>query len=480
MTPDPRPPVAAAAPPGAEEVLGYPLLDAMARRRSRRFALGDRLQAGALSYDSPSAPVSLSMEEEAILAFAGSGVTGRVNGELPYTPDAGPETGGGQVMVTMLGRTFASADAAATSTLFLTRDDGTFMMRRPKDFAREEFDEIAALARAHRFVELYERSRVRISDERAEIPRAVPFTPPFNKWSTNVAGSTYFVPVTDVTALYLTILFAVMGDEFAYFFHDDRDWLLSPAGTARYAKSKGGNLHDDVHDGRVGTIDELETYLLELCAFEQGLMVQNLGLATEALGLGGFPHYGAHRYAWPEAFGLRMGQRTFAEMLHKGFFGTLLMRLLNKNISIPQALGFEHDGTAYIKPYAPPWYPNMEAAVRAFAASKFAPGTGTFRDAPGPSPWRDPAAIQASIPAYSERDTQAVVDYCNYVYDHYGQFPGNYGPIRTVMAYQAHHLDTSFYDKLYRDGAYTEAHANHFARWHPESGAQQQGGVRQP
>jgi hypothetical protein len=478
MTVDQEPSVATtAASPGAQHVLAYPLLDAMARRRSRRFALGDRLQAGALSFTSAAPPVPLGIEEEAVLAFAGAGVTGRVNGELPYTPDAGPETGGGQVMVTMLGRTFASADAAATSALFITRDDGTFLMRRPQDFPREEFDEIAGLGRAHRFVELYERSRVRISDRRAEIRREVPFTPPFNKWSTNVPGSTYFVPVTEVTALYLTILFAVMGDEFAYFFHDDRDWLVRPAGTGRWARSKGGHLHDDVKDGRVGTIDEIETYLLELCAFEQGLMVQNIALATEALGLGGFPHYGAHRFAWPEAFGLRLGQRTFAQILHKGPLGTLLVKLLGKNVSIPQALGFEHDGTAYIKPYAPPWYPSMEAAVRAFVASKFAAGTGTFRDAPGPSPWRDPAAIQATIPEYSERDIKAVIAHCQYVFDHYGQFPGNYGPIRTVMAYQAHHIDTSFYDRLYKDGVYTDEHRQHFARWHPEPSGTDQGGV---
>jgi hypothetical protein len=33
---------------------------------------------------------------------------------------------------------------------------------------------------------------------------------------------------------------------------------------------------------------------------------------------------------------------------------------------------------------------------------------------------------------------------------------------------QAHHLDLDFYDKYYPPGAYTEAHKNHFARWHPD------------
>jgi hypothetical protein len=37
------------------------------------------------------------------------------------------------------------------------------------------------------------------------------------------------------------------------------------------------------------------------------------------------------------------------------------------------------------------------------------------------------------------------------------------------MAFQAHHIDTSFYDRHYRPGAYTEAHSEHFARWHPQT-----------
>lgn len=453
---------------GREALAGYPLIEALTMRRSRRFALGDRLVAGALSYESPSPAVPLSLDEEAVLAFAGAGVTGHVTAELPYAPEAGPETGGGQVMVSLIGRTFSSADAAATSALFITADDGTFAMRRPQDFARDEIDDLAALARAGEFTRIYERSRVRISDRRTEIPREVPFTPPFNKWSTNLPGSTYFVPVTDVTALYLTILFAALGEEFAYFFHDDRDWLTAAAGIARFGRSKGGHLLDDVHDGRVGTIDEIETYLLELCAIEQGLMIQNIALATEALGLGGFPHYGAHRFAWPKALGFRMVPRTFAQVLHKGFLGTLLMRLLNKNVVIPQAIGLEHDGQAILKPYAPPWYPTMANAVRAFVDAKFAPGTGIFRDpAPASSAWRDPAAVQGSIPPYSEANIQAVIAYCEYVVRKYGQFPGNYGPIRTVMAFQAHHVDTTFYDRFYREPMYTRMQANHFANWHP-------------
>ncbi len=67
-------------------------MDTFITRRSRRFALGNNLYGSALAFQSQ-ADRPLSLEEEAILAFAASGVTGHVNGELPYAPDAGPETG---------------------------------------------------------------------------------------------------------------------------------------------------------------------------------------------------------------------------------------------------------------------------------------------------------------------------------------------------------------------------------------------------
>ncbi len=451
---------------GAAELAGHSLIDTFITRRSRRFALGDDLEGGGLSYKSAAAAVPLSVDEQAILAFAASGVTGPVNGELPYVPAAGPETGGGQIMMSMVGRTQSSADAVATVTLAIMTDDGTYLMPRPQDLPSDEFGTLVGMGREGRFTDVYQRMRIRLADHRLEIPRELPFTPPFNKWSANLPGATYFVPVTEVTALYLTILFAALGEQFAFFFHDDKDPWLRPAGIGQFARSKGGHLFDDVHDGRVGTIDEIETYLLEICGFEQGLMVQNIALATEALGLGGFPHYAAHRFAWNRSLGCRMRDRTFAQVLHKGFFGTLLMRLLKKNVTIPQAIGLDHDGRTIIKPFAPPYYPTMEAAVRAFVDYKFAPGTGFFRDASKPSAWRDPAAIQATIPPYSEANIEAVIAYCEYVMKHYGQFPANFGPIRTLMAFQAHHIDTAFYDRFYQPGAYTRAHAEHFARWH--------------
>jgi hypothetical protein len=61
--------------------------------------------------------------------------------------------------------------------------------------------------------------------------------------------------------------------------------------------------------------------------------------------------------------------------------------------------------------------------------------------------------VQAGIPRYSDRAIAATIAYCEYIYRRYGRFPANSGPFRTVLAYQAHHLDGAFYDRFYRDDA---------------------------
>ena len=75
-----------------DELDRHSLIDIFITRRSRRFALGSELYGSALAFRSASPAVPLTIDEEAILAFASSGVTGQVNGELPYSPDAGPES----------------------------------------------------------------------------------------------------------------------------------------------------------------------------------------------------------------------------------------------------------------------------------------------------------------------------------------------------------------------------------------------------
>ncbi len=338
------------------------------------------------------------------------------------------------------------------------------MLKRPQDHPRTEIAGLIQAALDYRLVELYERNRVPIARQRLEVPRQVPFTPPFNKWSANLPGTTYFLPVNEVTALYLNIMLSAFDTEFAYFIVDERN-RFRPAGIAPFARSRGGHLCDDPKEGRFGTVGFIESWLYEFAAIEQGGILQNLALMSQALGLGGFPHFAAHPFSWLQALGFRMEAPWWSRTCGAGRFMQRWLKLLGKDATVPTAVGLERDGTTLIKPYCPPYYRNMEEAVLAFVDYKYAQGKGSLRDGGAATGWQDPVAVQAGIPRYADQAIAATIAHCEYLYRRYGRFPPGSGPFRTVLAYQAHHLDPAFYEKLYRPEALSETQRRHPA--HP-------------
>ena len=449
-----------------DRLANYPLLDAILNRRSRRFAKGMRLNGGPLAYQSAHPPQPLSLHEEAALAFAACGVTGSALAELPYEGGDVPEGGGGNIMVRFLGRTVASPDGLQTVTLCVINDNGAWLLKRPQDYAPTEIGELVEAARVHRFVELYEKARVRLADHRVDVPRHLPFVPPFNKWSANVPGATYFLPVNEISELFINILLSVFTEEFGYFVVDERNHL-QPAGIAKFARSHGGYLDDDPADGRFATIEFFESYCHELCALEQGMMVQNLGLMGQALGLGGFPHYAAHPFGWFQALGFRMEELPLSRTIAAGLVMKGLLRALHEDIPMPAAVGLERDGQVLLKPFCPPYYPTMRDAVLALVEQKYAAGKGAFRDGGGLTGWRDGAAVQAGIPKYPDHAIEATIACCEYIYHRYGRFPPYNGPFRSLLAYQAHHVDLDFYAHFYKPDALSETQRQHDADYHP-------------
>lgn len=427
----------------------YPLLDALIERRSRRFGKAMRLNGGPLAHASAQRPEPLTLDEEAALAFAACGVTGYALAELPFESGTAREAGGGNIITHFVGRTVPSGDAIHTVTVFVVNDGGVWMLKRPQDFPRTEIAALIRAARAHRLVELYEQSRVRVADHRVDVPREMPFVPAFNKWWTNLPGTTYFVPVNEFSALFINILLSAFDREFAYFLVDERN-RFQPAGIARFGRKRGGYLHDDPAAGRFATLGFVESWLYEFAAIEQGAILQNLALMTQALGLGGAPHFAAHPFIWLKTLGFRMEEIPLSRTIGAGPVMSGLLRALRRDLPVPTAVGLEQNGTALIKPFCPPYYRTMEDAVLAFVEYKYAQGAGTFRDGGAATGWRDGAAIQAGIPRYSDTAIAATIACCKYVYARYGRFPGSSGPFRTVLAHQAHHLDLAFYDTYYR------------------------------
>lgn len=337
------------------------------------------LNGGPLAYDSTHTPQPLSLEEEAALAFTGCGITGFALAELPYETGDLPEAGSGNIMTYFVDRTVASGDAMHNTTLFVINDEGVWMLKRPQGHHRDEIADLSQAAREHRLVDLYEKSRVHVAEGRHDVPRELPFVAPFNKWSANLPGTTYLLPVAECTALYINILLSVFDEEFAYFVVDERNHF-KPPGIDRFARSKGGHLHDEPREDRFATVGFLETWLSEFVAIEQGGMLQNLALMTQMLGLGGFPHFAAHPFIWFQTLGFRMQEIPFSRTIGAGPLTKRLMRAPGKDLPVPTAAGLKRDGETFIKPFCPPYYRNMEEAVLAFVAYKYEQGKGTFRD----------------------------------------------------------------------------------------------------
>src|SRR5205823_8759058 len=189
------------APEPEKQLAHYSLLDALLARRSRRFGKGMRLNGGPLAYESVYKPTPLSLVEEAALAFAACGITGYTMAELPYDTGDVAEAGGGNIIMNFVGRTIFSADAAHLVTVFVLNDDGVWMLKRPQDYSRLEVPELVEAARKNRWVDLYEKSRVRIADRRLDVPREPPFVPPFNKWQPTSGGIPSFLPFPESSGL---------------------------------------------------------------------------------------------------------------------------------------------------------------------------------------------------------------------------------------------------------------------------------------
>lgn len=79
----------------------------------------------------------------------------------------------------------------------------------------------------------------------------------------------------------------------------------------------------------------------------------------------------------------------------------------------------------------------------------------------GGAAWKDGGKVQAGIPKYPDRIIETTIAYCDYIYKRYGRFPASTGPFRTLIAFQAHHLDPDFYDRFYRPEALTAGQRGH-------------------
>lgn len=432
----------------------FPLLEALRERRSRRFALGMNLPGGPLEYRSRYQPVPLTEREIATLVYAACGITGHALADLCHTPE-----GGGGIMGGFVARTIASGDGLQTVSLVVTNDEGTYLIRKPAELNAADISSLIDLGQKGEFLDLYRRSRVKLKDGRASIPCDPLFNINANRWSAHAPGTTCFLPINDLTFMYVNGLLEILNENTGAFILDERNHFR-PAGLAGFARTQGGHLDSNPAGGRLVTVRQVEQFVTEFVTIEQGMMLQNLGLMAAALGLGGYPNFANHEFAWFQALGFRMAEMSASQYLGAGWLPSLMMKMMRRDPVIPYPVGLERDGEVILKPFCPPYYASMSEAVRAVVSAKEQATRSFHSRLNGGMLGQD-----GSTPGLGEPAVQATISYCEYLWQRYGRFPVYLPPYRTVLSFQACHLDVEFYEKFYQPEALSEAVRNEFRNY---------------
>jgi len=407
-----------------DQAWNYPLFEALYGRRSRRFGLGFEMPEGPYRYASAHAPVPLTELEEALLVGAGAGFTGLAFWDLP-TPPPYPHRSG---------RTFPATRGGGHTALFVTNDEGFYVL--DDNVAASKLREIETANERGKLLDIYRAQRRPLRRGRLDIPRRAPTMSAHDHWDSNRPGSTLFLPVCDVSAELISLIAQFVDPALRRYapasggfnLVDDRQGFR-PAGTERWLK-----------DGFLNAEQVLPLSILErqACYYvfsEPAAICQNMFLATEALGLGGWKHCGFLSLEILERMGFRI-------------------------VTPPGIASFGNpvglDGV--FEASCPPYHLTMDAAVDAFFAR-------SSRAEAAAVPYLVPEEQRRALRISAEglACTKAV---CNYIYDTYGRFPGATDAMHLMGAMQVHHIDTDYYDRFFGGGAYGATHASHMATWH--------------
>jgi hypothetical protein len=423
------------------EAWTYPLFDAILQRRARRFPLGATLPGQVQAFASPHAPLPLNPVEEALLILAGTGVSGIALGDLPFIDTTG-ETLCGNTMLQFAGRVYVSACGSHGTELFYTNDTGVYMVQQ-RQVQPSRMQESTQVDDRERLARGLQEHIITLQSQRLEIPRRTPALLAFNQWNVNVPGSTLFMPITDVTLEYINMLMLLFEAPHRLYIYDDLN------NNAELLK----------HWADAGKLKRKIPYPLSLLersaaqqfvAVEQALMLQNMYLALQAIGLGG----------WMFGAGSPLIALGGTSVPGLGF-RFIHPATSHKNV-LPNPVGL--DGV--FEAHCPPYYPSMDAAVDAVVAAKWGQG-GIFTGDGGPVPFRQQQGLEAEIPVSPDEVIQMTKDLCHYIYTTYGRFPAQLDAMNMCMWLQAHHLETGYYDRFMQPGAYHDAIANHMHVWHP-------------
>lgn len=418
------------------ELLQYPFLNALFGRRARRFGLGMEIPSGPLAYHSDKEPIPLSETEQMLLVAAATGVSGWNFGVpfAPPTPNAHAE-----FTLRYTGRTAPTAAGIGTPALFFTDDEGCYCTRT-RDASPSGMQTLDSGEKAlQHIVNVCREQTKRIKRGRLDLPSAPPHILPPNLWWANKPGSTLFMPVADTAEECLGIM-ALMIRHGAMIVDEETG---KPA----------GNLEPFIHSGLLDPekrfpIAELLTIVSEGACLATGFKGHNMVLMLQVMGLGGLYFSGLDDMSI-------MGARV-----KDGIAGLGFEFVEDERWVMPNPVGLK----GVYEALCPPFYPDMHSAVKVFVERKFGENGAYKPNSAGP--WLDSLKVKKSVEPYSQDFVDCMSEVAQYIYQKFGKFPGLRSTIMMPGFVQAHHLDTDFYDRYYKEGAYLKSHAEHMEKWH--------------
>lgn len=412
--------------------------------------------AGPLSYSSDAEPVPLTEVEEAIIAWAGLGPNGMVAADIPVNGDLSS-------LIYWAGRTAPGSSNDHSVDLMIVSDRGVDLYR--PGLARSKPVEIEGPDDYWKVLHWYRSGLIHVSDARPDVdwstaPPGTHNVRPMGalQYNLNRPGSTWFLPVGDLGKEWVNLLLS--SYHFLGFYLEDVNGN-KPAGCDQWIRP--GFLEVGFP---IPVFDEL---VLMLHTAQVGAVVQNMRLACEALGLGGWTmgNYSDDMLlgAYPEvAAGL-------------GF--SFIERDLDRNPSrTASCTGLKDVLEAVCVPS--PWFPTAKSAVDHVMAARYgAKGVLSREENPaesagGPFKAETHARImehpKAHIPDWV---VDAATDTISYIAQNYGCAPAYISPVRAKFSLQVHHIDEAYYQKFHagpdgRPYLITEQIRKHIETWHKD------------
>lgn len=465
--------------PGLVDLLRYPLMSALAERRTRRIAQGVSLSAAGLSHTSTNPPKPLTPLEEAVLIVS-TGVTAPVMHDGPLKrPDGGDELG--SPFTNVIGKTASSPDNGHATSFFLINDHGIWLLRTPKDVEAQQL--LGSLPPAWEdwseadWIRVADAVKVKVSDQRLEFPRRFPYYLGWNKQTSNVPGTTILFPVVDCTRQYINAILTILAepdgqrpvviDDWQEFKPADvveaAIWLgaqfgfpkkipYHPIGGIKWVKN--GFSNRDI-SAPLGLSRALRT------DYEAFFLLQNLMLVGHAMGLGGWVHssifapWVLQRNPARGELGLGFRMETPDKTWH---------RWPPLPATQPNPVGID----GILEGLCPPYVSSMDQAVDIFLDEKYGPSSMYGNAARFAAPYKN-AADAAEYLRHQAPFTPQSIEYakeiCTYLFETYGRFPAHVDAFYVPGIWvQFSHLEIEYYEKFYKPELFTRQ-AAHAATW---------------